>query len=522
MPTPRVAMRKIKECLRLKLECDLSHERIALALGLSKGVVSKYVKRATAAGLDWPGLSAMDDNAIAAQLCMSPPAVRGERAPIDLPWVHRELRRKGVTRQLLWQEYCDANAGRLTYQYTQFCQHLHDYTASLRRSMRQLHVAGEKLFIDYAGPTLGVVNPDTGELQRAHIFVAVLGASSFTYACATPGETQIDWLRGLTQALAFFGGVPALVVPDNPRALITQPDRYEPVLNRATQACAEHYGMAILPARPRRPQDKAKVEVGVQVVERWILARLRHPCFFTFSALNHAIADLLTDLNARPFKKLDGSRRSWFETIDRPALMPLPAQPYEPARFKPCKVNIDYHIEVDGHYYSVPHSLVRKTVEARITDTTVEILHAGQRIASHVRSPARGRHTTVADHMPAAHRAHREWSPGRFLHWADTIGAATRQLVEHLLTERPHPEMGYRSCLGLLALARQYGDDRLEAACARAWAIGSRTRKSVQSILHNKLDQHPLPSAIAQTDWVTPDHVNLRGPTYYRDPPTTH
>ncbi len=522
MPAPRVAMRKIKECLRLKLECDLSHERIALALGLSKGVVSKYVTRAAAAGLDWSSLSTMDESTIAARLCAPPPAARGERAPIDLSWVHRELRRQGVTRQLLWQEYCEANAGRATYQYTQFCQHLHDYTASLRRPMRQRHVAGEKLFIDYAGPTLGVVNPDTGELRRAHIFVAVLGASSYTYACATPGETQMDWLRGLTQALAFFGGVPALVVPDNPRALIAQPDRYEPTLNRATQACAQHYGMAVLPARPRRPQDKAKVEVGVQVVERWILARLRHQCFFTFSALNHAIADLLADLNARPFKKLDGSRQSWFEMIDRPALMPLPAQPYELARFKPCKVNIDYHIEVDGHYYSVPHSLVRKTVEARITDTTVEILHAGQRIASHIRAHARGHHTTVADHMPSAHRAHREWTPGRFLHWAADIGAATRRLVEHLLTERPHPEMGYRSCLGLLALARQYGHDRLEAACARAWAIGSRTRKSVRSILQNNLDQQPLPSAVTQADWVTPDHINLRGPAYYRDPPTTH
>jgi transposase len=515
-------MRKIKECLRLKLDCGLSHARIALALGLSKGVVSKYITRAVEAGLDWPSLAAMDDTALAESLCVAPPRVRGERAPIDLPWVHRELRRKGVTRQLLWQEYGEANAGRPIYQYTQFCQHYLDYVASLRRSMRQVHAAGEKLFIDYAGPTLGVVNPDTGELRRAHIFVAVLGASSYTYACATPGETQLDWLRGLTQALQYFGGVPALVVPDNPRALIAQPDRYEPALNRATQACAQHYGMAILPARPRRPQDKAKVEVGVQVVERWILARLRHQCFFTFSALNQAIADLLTELNARPFKKLDGSRRSWFETLDRPALMPLPAQPYELARFKPCKVNIDYHIEVEGHYYSVPHSLVRKTVEARITDTAVEILHAGQRIASHARSTARGRHTTVADHMPAAHRAHREWTPGRFLRWAADIGPATHQLVEHLLTERPHPEMGYRSCLGLLALARQYGNDRLEAACARAWAIGAHTRKSVQSILQGRLDQQPLPSAVTQADWISPEHINLRGPAYYRDPPTTH
>lgn len=520
MPTQRVAMRSIKEVLRLKLDCDLSHERIGRALGLSKGVVSKYVRSAQIAGLDWAVASALDEAQLALRLCPTT-AVRGERAVIDLPWVHRELRRKSVTLLLLWQEYSQAHAGNATYQYTQFCQHYHDYAGSLRRSMRQVHRAGEKLFIDYAGPTVGLVNPDTGELRRAHIFVAVLGASNYTYACATAAQTQSDWLRGLSQALAFFGGVPALVVPDNPRALIQNPDRYEPALNRATQACAEHYGTAILPARPRRPQDKAKVEVGVQVVERWILARLRHRVFFTLAALNHAIAELLVELNARPFKKLPGNRRAWFETIDRPALLPLPEQPYEIARFKPCRVNIDYHVEIDGHYYSVPHALVRREVEARVTDTTVEIVHGGQRVASHAYSPIKGRHTTIAEHMPAAHRAHLEWTPGRFERWAADIGPSTRQLVEHLLTTKPHPEMGYRSCLGLLSLARHYGNERLEAGCARALAIGSRTRRSVLSILQGGLDRQPLPTATAP-EWTSPEHDNLRGPDYYLTSPTTH
>ena len=515
-------MRTIKECLRLKLDCGLSHERVGRALGLSKGVVSKYVSRAQAAGLDWPTLASMEEAEIAARLCTSVPAVRGARATIDLPTVHRELRRKGMTLQLLWQEYREAHAAQPAYQYTQFCQHYHDYAQSLRRSMRQLHRAGEKLFIDYAGQTVPLVNPQTGEMRRAHIFVAVLGASSYTYACATPAETQVDWLRGLAQALQFFGGVPQLIVPDNPRALIANPDRYEPQPNLAAQRCAEHFGTVILPARPRRPQDKAKVEVGVQVVERWILARLRHQCFFSLSALNHAITELLVELNRRPFKKLPGSRRDWFEAIDQPALMPLPAQPYEPARFKSCRVNIDYHIEVDGHYYSVPHPLVRKTIEARITDYTIEILHGGRRIASHPRSPAKGQHTTVADHMPAAHRAHLEWTPMRFRDWASDIGPTTRQLVDHLLTDRPHPEMGYRSCLGLLSLARHYGHARLEAACARAIAIGSRTRKSVLSILQGGLDSQPLPTPPTQTDWISPDHDNLRGPSYYLAPTTTH
>ena len=515
-------MRKIKECLRLKLECGLSNELVARAMGLSKGVVSKYVSRACAQGLDWPVLSALDESQISARLCVPVPVVRGERVPIDLPIVHRELRRKGVTLQLLWQEYLEANADRTTYRYTQFCQHYHDYAASLRRSMRQVHRAGEKLFIDYAGQTVTIVDPDTGEMRAAHIFVAVLGASNYTYACATSGETQGDWLRGLTQAFAFIGGVPALVVPDNPRALIACPNRYDPEPNLAALRCAEHFGTAILPARPRHPQDKAKVEVGVQVVERWILARLRHQVFFSLGALNHAIADLLIDLNNRRFKKLDGCRREWFEAIDRPALMALPQQPFEHARFKPCRVNIDYHVEVDAHYYSVPHSLVRRTVEARITDYTVEILHGGSRVACHARSLAKGRHTTVAEHMPAAHRAHMEWTPHRFKHWAADIGPSTRALVEHLLTDRPHPEMGYRSCLGLLSLARHYGHVRLEAACLRAIAIGSRTRKSVLSILQGGLDQQPLPITQQQTDWISPDHDNLRGPAYYLVPPTTH
>ena len=522
MPTPRVTMQQLKECFRLKFECALSHERIARTLGLSKGVIGKYVSRAQALGLTWATLATWDEAQIKARLCLPTPAVRGVRASMDLPWVHRELRRKGVTLQLLWQEYREAHLDAPTYQYTQFCQHYGDYAHSLRRSMRQVHRAGEKLFIDFAGPTVGIVNPDTGELRRAHIFVAVLGASNYTYACATDAETQSDWLRGLTQALQFIGGVPALVVPDNPRALIARPDRYEPELNRAAQACAAHYGVAILPARPRKPKDKSKVEVGVQIVERWILARLRHQTFFSLAALNHAIAALLTDLNARAFKKLDGNRLTWFEAIDRPALLPLPERPFEIAQFKFCTVNIDYHVEIDAHYYSVPHALVRKRLEARITDYTVEILHGGKRIASHARSRLRGGYTTIAEHMPASHRAHREWSPARFLRWSEEIGTATAQLVEHLLTDKPHPEMGYRSCLGLLSLARNFGAPRLEAACVRAIASGARTRRSVLSILQRGLDQQPLPNAQPQADWISPAHENLRGPAYYRNPTTNH
>lgn len=344
MAAQRVAMRNIKECLRLKFEADLSHEKIARALQLSKGVVSKYIKAARDTGIEWPTLALLDEVALGAALVPAAKIVhtRGDRVLPDVITLHRELRRKGVTLQLLWEEYTAAHPDQPTYRYTQFVEHYRSYARTLKRSMRQQHRAGEKLFIDYAGPTLPVIDATTGEIRQAHIFVAALGASNYTYACATPGETQVDWLTALSQALSYFGGVPEMIVPDNPRALVARPDRYEPGLNRAALECAQHYGAIMLPARPRKPQDKAKAEVAVQVVERWIMARLRHQQFFSLHALNQAIAGLLEDLNRRPFKKLDGCRRDWFEQLDQPVLKPLPAHPYEVVTFKRCKVNMGF------------------------------------------------------------------------------------------------------------------------------------------------------------------------------------
>ena len=507
-------MRRIKEVLRLKFDCGLSHRQIARALGMSLGAVSKYMSYCAAARIDWASAAALDEAQLEAKLFPPPVSSRLARVAPDGSVIHGELKKKGVTLQLLWEEYVEAHAGALTYRYTAFCEHYHRYVGRLKRSMRQVHRAGEKLFADFAGPTVAILDPQGGIASRAQVFVAVLGASNYTYACATAAQTLADWIGGLVQALEYFGGVPELVVPDNPRALISEPDRYEPIANRTAQDFAAHYGCALLPARPRRPQDKAKAEVAVQVVERWILARLRHRRLFSLAELNAAIADLLEDLNSRAFKVLPGNRRHAFEQLDRPALKPLPATRYQVAYFKRARVNIDYHIELDGHYYSVPHALVRQEVEVRFTRTTVEVLHRGRRVAAHVRSPRRGQHTTVAEHMPAAHRAHLEWSPGRLLHWGASIGMAVAQVVKHLLSSRPHPEMGYRACLGLLALSRKYGNARLEAACARALAIGSPTRRSVASILAAGLDQQPL-SGNAQIELTLPLHANVRGPDYY-------
>lgn len=506
-------MRKIRDVLRYRHSTHLSLEAIARALNISKGVVAKYLKLANDAGLGWPLPDDLDDAALQKRLFQQPTARAPTFAEPDYAEVHQELKRKGVTLILLWEEYRQT-VGDTAYQYTSFCTHYRTWAGKLKRSMRQIHRAGEKLFADYAGPTMGIIDGETGEIRPASIFVAVLGASNYTFACATPGQTQADWLTGIARALTFIGGVTELIVPDNPRALVANANRYEPELNRATVEFAAHYGTVILPARPRKPQDKAKVESGVQVVERWIMARLRHRQFFSVAELDAAVAELLPLLNERPFKKLPGCRTDAFEKFDAPYLKPLPATRFVLAEWKKAAVNIDYHVEFDGHYYSVPHALVRQEVELRITRSTIEVLSKGRRVTSHPRSNRKGSFSTIAEHMPAAHRAHAEWSPGRLINWASSVGPATGELVKRLLLEKQHPEQGYRSCLGLMRLARTAGRDRMEAACTRALAIGAHRYRSVASILEKGLDRQPV-TPPAQAELALPDHANLRGPGYY-------
>ena len=437
-------MRKIRDVLRYRHSTDLSLEAIARALNISKGVVAKYLKLATAVGLGWPLPDDLDDGALERRLYQQPAARTSAFTEPDYANVHQALKRKGVTLILLWEEY-RAAAGDAAYQYTAFCTRYRTWAGKLKRSMRQIHRGGEKLFADYAGPTMPIIDAGTGEIRPASIFVAVLGASSYTYACATPGQTQADWLAGIGRALTFIGGVPELIVPDNPRALVTVANRYEPELNRATIEFAQHYSTVILPTRPRKPQDKAKVEVGVQVVERWILARLRQRQFFTVSELDAAVAELLPALNHRPFKKLPGCRREAFETLDAPYLRALPASRFVLAEWKHASVNIDYHVEFGGHYYSVPHALVRQKVELRITRSTIEVLARGRRVASHPRNSRKGGYSTQAAHMPTAHRAHADWSPSRLMNWASSIGPASGELVKRLLMEKQHPEQEDRT-----------------------------------------------------------------------------
>jgi len=499
-------MHMIKSILQQRLCSGHSLERCAQSHGVSKGVVAKYATLAQAAGLDCQSLQPLTEAQL--QQCLFPERTPGQTLVLpDFAVVHRELSRKGVTLSLLWREYQANHLGERTVQYSQFCDRYKRYAKTLKRSMRQVHKAGEKLYVDFAGPTLAL-----GDGTRANLFVAALGASKYTYACATTGQKTLDWITGMTGALHFIGGVPELIVPDNPRAVIARPDRYEPRVGDTVRDFAAHYGCTVLPARPHTPQDKAIVESAVQVVERWILARLRHVHLADLRAANQAIAPLVESLNARAFQKQSGSRASAFEQIDAPALTPLPATRYVYACFKSVRVHVDYHVEVERHRYSVPHALVGQRLDARITEHTVELLHRGQRVAAHAKSAQVGEFTTLDEHMPAAHRAHRQWTPQRLIDWGIGIGANTGVFVEQLLHRHKHPEHGYRSALGLRSLAKRYGHERLEAACTLALSLYAYHYRTVRDILVNGTDQQP--QAIP-TEWQSPAHEHLRGANTY-------
>jgi len=512
MPAQRLSMRKIKEVLRLCWAHGLSKRKTARSCGISRPAVDEYLRRAEAAGLSWPLPTDLDDSALERLLFPAAPALPAPvRGLPDWSTIHRELRRKGVTLFLLWQEYREHHPQ--GYQYSWFCERYRAWQGRLDVVMRQDHRAGEKLFVDYAGQTVPVVDRLTGEARAAQIFVAVLGASNYTYAEATWSQGLPDWIGSHQRCFRYLGGVPEIVVPDNLRSGVTKAHRYEPDTNPTYQDMATHYGIAVLPTRVRRPRDKAKVEAGVLVVERWILAALRHRSFFSLHELNAAIRELLKKLNARPFKKLPGSRREHFERLDKPALQTLPAEPYVYAEWKKARVHIDYHVEVAGHYYSVPHALIKKQLDVRITQHTIECFHRGNRVASHRRAYQKGRHTTVPAHMPEAHRQAAEWSPQRLARWAAKTGPATEKLILGVLAARKHPQQAYRSCLGILRLGKAYGEQRLEAACRRALTLGSRSYKSIESILRHGLDHQPLAE---QPELALPeDHENIRGPSYY-------
>ena len=512
MPAERMSMRKIREALRLTHALGMSRRLVGEATGIGKTAVGEYVRRAAVAGLSWPIPDEIDDAELERRLF--PPATTAScttRTEPDWPHIHAELKRRGVTLALLWQEYRAEHAQ--GYAYSWFCERHSDWRKRISATMRQTHLAGEKLFVDWAGDTMPVFDPTTGEEHRAHIFVAALGASNYTYAEARWTETLPDWIGAHVNALTAIGGVPKAFVPDNLKAGITKPSRYEPGINRTYQDLADHYGCVVLPARVMKPRDKAKVEVAVQIVQRIVLAKLRHRRFFSLAELNAAIRDCVTAINAKVMRRIGKSRNELLETLDRPALNALPNAAYCYAEWKRARVAPDYHIEVADHYYSVPSKLIREMVEARITSATVEVFHKGQRVASHAFSAVRSRHTTITEHMPSAHRRYAEWTPQRMMREAASIGPAAIALVEAIMKAKPHPEQGFRSCLGIMRLVRTYGSERVEAASRRGNDIGATTYGSIKSILQNGLDK-------AYANSKAPDgppirHANIRGRGYY-------
>jgi transposase len=502
----------VKEILRLKFEVGLSHREVATSLGRSPGTVAKVLSRLEEAGLPWEVAKELPDDALAARLYAAESSTPSRPLP-DFAKVHAEYRRAGVTLELLHREYLEVHAD--GYGYTQFTEFYRRWLGQRGLTMRQTHKAGEKLFVDYSGKRAAYVDRETGERVEVELFVAVLGASSFTYAEATRTQRIPDWIGSHVRAFAFFGGVARMLVPDQLKSAVTRACRYDPDVNRSYAELASHYDTAVVPARPGKPRDKAKVEVGVQVVQRWILARMRDQTFFSLDELSARIRELVVELNARVMRKYGHSRQELFDRVERSALRALPAEPFAFAEFRRAKVNIDYHVELDRHYYSVPYRLCGEEVELRYTATAVEALYKGSRVASHPRSSKVGHHTTDPAHMPEAHRKHMEWSPGRILDWAATIGPETARLAEAILTDRRHPEQGYRSCLGILRLGKTYDHARLERACARAFAAGARSYGSVASILKNGLDHAPLPTAPAAGPKPS-DHENVRGQDYYQ------
>lgn len=514
-------MRKVREVLRLS-DAGRSQRQIAASLAISVGTVVGYLKRARAAALTWERAKGMTAEAVEAALfCDVGRNEPAERVTIDFGHVHRELSRAGVTLQLLWEEYhlaatTSSGETRSPYRYSHFCELYGAWRSKLSPTMRQVHRAGEKAFIDYSGKKLHVVDQHTGVEDEVELFVMVLGASNYTFAEASLTQKLADFVASTIRGLEYFGVAPEVLVPDQLRSAVRGPDRYDPLINETYLDLAQHYNLAVIPARPRKPRDKAKVEVGVLVAQRWILARLRHRKFFSLSEINEAVAELLEELNARPFQKLEGCRRSAFESIDRPAMQPLPSLRYQLRERRTVGVNIDYHVEFDFRLYSVSHKLIGQKVEARATVGVVEIFHNDVRVASHARSfGPRGTMVTCEDHRPVQHQ-HQKWPPERMVEWASTFGPAVAIVVERTLEQLVHPERGYRACLGILRVAEKHGAERMDAACARALAVSTYRaphRRYIESILRQGLDrdQRRAPATRA----APLEHDNVRGGEYY-------
>ena len=515
MPKEGLSMRLIREILRLKNETDLSGRAVARSCNVSPSVVGDYLRRFQVSGLSWPLPPEITDAEL--DKVLFPGEIRGRKdQEPDWAAVHREMKRKDVhmTLGLAWEEYRAVHKD--GYAYSWFCEKFHEYLGRVDPVMRQTHAFGRMAFVDYAGDTIPIIDPGTGDVRQAQVFLGVLGGSNYTFAEACWSQNSLSWLTSHVNMMDYFGGCPYILVPDNLKSGVTKADYYDPEINPAYLELAEHYKCAIMPARKRKPKDKAKVETAVLHAERQIIARLRNETFYGLAELNAAIDVLLDELNDRPFQKLPGSRRSMFIEHERPVLLPLPENRFEVSERIKARVNVDYHVQADGNYYSVPYAHLKELSDVRLTATTVEIFLDGNRVASHRRCYGKGISNTVLDHMPSHHRFLAEWNEERILAWASQVGPHTAQMAEAIMAQRAVPEQGFRSCLGLMGLSKSYSSVRFEAACQRALTLGAFSRKSVLSILRSGLDSQPLPCAEPA---VPPPllHDNVRGSSYYNN-----
>lgn len=519
MSTRPITVRKLKEILRCKYQGKLSHRQIALSLHISASTVSYYVNRAVQLGIqDWPLSELWDDVTLERAFLKTKPIHKKQHKPVpNWALVYHDLKRsghKGVTLELLWQEYAERNSNE-HYSYNHFCRLYKEWASVLQPSMRQTHIAGEKLFIDYCGQSMPIVDPHTGEiLCRAQVFVAVFGASNYTFAEATRSQQLEDWVMSHKRAFEFFGGVPQLVVPDCLKSAVSVARNIDPDLNPTYQMLAAHFGTAIMPARPRKPKDKSKAEVGVQIVTRWILAVLRHEVFHSLAHLNQRIAELLLRLNQKPFQKMPGCRASLFAELDAPALKPLPSYPYQYTKVQRVLVGKDYHVDIEKHYYSVPYTLQGKRLEAQLTEHTVTFYHHGKVVAEHKRSHLKGQHSTLPEHMPEHHKAMLEWSPERLLSWSASIGPYTAHWVHEFIRQADHPAQAVRPCLALLGQSKSYSKERLEAACLRGHLTGANRLHNIRAMLKNGLEQQPI-SQKKHDPLQSLSHDNVHGESYF-------
>lgn len=517
MPRERISMRKIKEVLRLVFDCKASKYQAAKASGISHSTAGDYLARFKAAGIAWPLPTDAANTFLEEKLYPKSLSNRCVRAPLDYEYLFREVRRPYVTLTLLWEEYKIQHPD--GYQRSQFAQLFREYNKKLQFSMRQEHKAGEKTFIDF-GDGLFLTDPKTGDKIPTKLFVSVWGASCYTYSRATLGEDLESWIDVNTRAFEYFKCAPKALVPDNLKAGVTKACRYEPELNPTYADFARHYGVAILPARPYRPKDKAKVENGVLIAKRLIIGRLRNRIFTSLADLNQAIFELIEALNDKPLTALKVSRKDLFESLDKPNALKLPEDSFEFAQWKKARVGINYHVAFEKHFYSVPYTLIHEELEIRATLTTVEIYKKGQRLYSHKRSYKIHGYTTQKEHMPPSHQKYLEWTPERIIEWAKKYGPSVEELVNTILFEREHPEQAYRSCLGIIRLANHYDPARLNKACQRAIAYHNHSYRAVRTILEKNLDQ--IEASITQSPASVLLHENVRGPEYYGDNAVLH